>query len=1713
MDTAYSKHPRVRSGENDRITQEYGREDGKSKSSKEIGHETKWSDRGPTARNDGGNEFTKQRQDRRKIKQKKEESKKKIQSFLLKVMNFVGSEAEFKTMLKKVSRHTFVIKDYKLDGHDAQCIAEFPSARQVKDATYAFQMHNRTSKLKIVLQKQEVKPRASTGTKLAQCLEKMTEKASGVLAKHQAQMDIIQERIDGTGHKKKVFMAVEDYKRKQEEMEALEFKLQEMDNQKKEFKGFLKCTIAKLEEVRAAKKVDTIYSAFKVECTRLRTALPMYANRTEIMSMVTKNQVSVLLGETGSGKSTQVAQYMYQAGLANEGLIVCTQPRKIAAISLATHVAQEMGSSVGQLVGYKVGMQIRKSHDTKIIYMTDHMLLNECLKDKNLSSYSCIIVDEAHERSIYTDLLLGMVKKCINNRGDLRVVVTSATIDPAVFVDYFGGSCPILSVSGRMFPVDVIWPEDEDINDNYEQAAVEKTIRIHQSEERGDILTFLTSPLEVERCCISFKENLSTEMNFVCLPLHGRLQANEQQKVFDSPPNGKRKIVFATNSAETSITIPGIKFVIDTGVAKEMQFDPKKNISTLSVTNVTKSSADQRKGRAGRTEVGKCFRLYSAETYDKMERNSRPEILRVHLGHALLKLMELGVAPLEFDFVQAPPRALMDTAMATLEFVGAVVNKTITDLGKWIAKLPLDPKFGAFVHEAISENVGIEAMILSACCAAGESIFYRSGTIEEKSNADKLKVRFCHEGGDLMTMLNVYREWHMQPEKTKGSWCSANSINGKAIRGIRETVNEVLNILTKEPGKKLKFELNSPQEVDIKLQKMLFKTFRRNICHYLGHERAGYIIVEKDQQVQLFPASSLKSLGLQPDWLVIEQVLKTSRDFAINVTTVSNEWILEALEKEWLQIDLENAKRQRVEQMALFEVGEQVYKDFVGIRHSKLREIEESMKSKNNMTIIEASKQLGEIVVFSQQNCEQGYTNLIRDRIASIKQKMQQEKSEQFLSSSNSGVRVIIGAGLNIVDVLMSDEYKTIFVTGIPDIIEAMTEDYMVETFQKFGKIGRIDHFRNSKNRNNWGKITFEKKEEAELAVQMMNGHLVVGARPSIGFRSANIFSFRSKLLWCRRPSRCFGFVIFSNDKLASRSFTNQISVGGTIVRIKPSKTNSAEVHVSMLSPHVDEDVLRQGFENALGLDRNEIERVTVIRHKVANTSADMLQTFRQRIRRKIEEYVKEGTYELDLRNPKEADFTYLAFVMFSKPEEGLAACAGIDHSFVMNNEVVSMKVDLKSSIMIPKLIYAKYKHVVTPLIEILSKTERATIRQKQLKNENVVMDIHTDNIETMITIKTNILSTIKGQIMSVESNEDISWLFTCDGRRLIKTVMENTETTIVADERILSIFVHGSDRNKDNAIEMLTEYLKELKSGKTKKLSLRASDKPPGVMKELMLRYEFDLNKLKMDTGLKCVELDHRFHVVTIIGDSKTVEQCISLVEKVIEDVRKKREMHSLEPAKERDCGICFCPIEEDEIYRLESCGHSYCKECVELQFKSVVKNNSFPILCSMEECAEPWAWKDISNLAVKTGISVAVLVDKATNTFVTQNKKEYRYCPTADCPIIYRVSAKEKLFCCTECEMRICTACHNQFHDVLTCNMVESMKKDDGGLKLWMQQKAGKAKYCPKCSTPIEKTYGCNHMECLGCKAHICWVCLAYFTSGGECYGHMLKMHDSFV
>ena len=600
---------------------------------------------------------------------------------------------------------------------------------------------------------------ARTDMILDECLAELQKKMTAIEKQHTVKIEKISRHIKGLRVQKHI--ASNEFKKIFSERKVLEHKKEELESQLREFQRFELITRSTVDAQRrlppscVEPTVKKLREAFGRECRRIEAALPMYAKKTEIVQLIEKNQVCVILGETGSGKSTQMTQYLYEAGFAEKGLIVCTQPRKVAATSLASHVAREMGSTVGKVVGCRVGGNVQTSKEmTGIVYVTDHILLNECLKDPELSKYSCIIIDEAHERSLYSDLLLGMIKKSLIQRPELRVVITSATIDPALFVAYFD-QCPVLKVSGRMFPVDVIWKDGPSSNvENYLQEAVKTAREIHNKEDPGDILVFLTSPAETERAC-EMLTKVERDANLVCLPLHGKLRQEEQKKVFEEDGD-KRKVVFATNCAETSITIPGIKYVVDTGMVKEMKFEPKRNKSSLEVTTINKSSAEQRKGRAGRTQAGKCFRLYSKEVYEAMEDQSKPEILRVHLGQVVLKLMELGIEDVrDFDFVESPSFDSITLALELLNSLGAITNGKLTQLGGKIARVPVEPRLAKVIFEGIEKGVGADALALAAIATAGGSVFFRMGSEEEKQAADSRKVCFCLNGGDLLTLLEV----------------------------------------------------------------------------------------------------------------------------------------------------------------------------------------------------------------------------------------------------------------------------------------------------------------------------------------------------------------------------------------------------------------------------------------------------------------------------------------------------------------------------------------------------------------------------------------------------------------------------------------------------------------------------------------------------------------------------------------------------------------------------------------------------------------------------------------------------------------------------------------------------------------------------------------------------------------------------------------------
>ena len=469
------------------------------------------------------------------------------------------------------------------------------------------------------------------------------------------------------------------------------------------------------------------YSQHYFTLFRKRIQLPVWEYREKFMNLLDDNQIMVLVGETGSGKTTQIPQWCveYCRTHARKIGVACTQPRRVAAMSVATRVAEEMDVVLGAEVGYSVRFEDCSGAKTVLKYMTDGMLLREGMSDPMLQNYSIILLDEAHERTLATDLLMGVLKQIVHKRPDLKIVVMSATLDAGKFQNYFENA-PLLNVPGRTHPVEIFYtPEPEK---DYLEAAIRTVIQIHLCEEQaGDVLLFLTGQEEIEEACKRIKREMDGLGNDVgdlkCIPLYSTLPPALQQRIFEpAPPNKEsgavgRKVVVATNIAETSLTIDGIVYVIDPGFSKQKVYNPRIRVESLLVSPISKASAQQRAGRAGRTQPGKCFRLYTEKAFKtEMQENTYPEILRSNLGSVVLNLKKLGITDLvHFDFMDPPAPETLMRALELLNYVDALDDDgEMTQLGSIMAEFPLDPQLAKMLIASCDFNCSNEALSITA---------------------------------------------------------------------------------------------------------------------------------------------------------------------------------------------------------------------------------------------------------------------------------------------------------------------------------------------------------------------------------------------------------------------------------------------------------------------------------------------------------------------------------------------------------------------------------------------------------------------------------------------------------------------------------------------------------------------------------------------------------------------------------------------------------------------------------------------------------------------------------------------------------------------------------------------------------------------------------------------------------------------------------------
>ncbi|BGP57914.1 hypothetical protein JCM8202v2_005568 [Rhodotorula sphaerocarpa] len=655
----------------------------------------------------------------------------------------------------------------------------------------------------------------------------------------------------------------------------------------------------------------------------VRKSLPVYQWRQQFLDAVAEYQVLVIEGETGSGKTTQLPQYLYEAGYCNDGKkIGCTQPRRVAAMSVAARVAEEVGTRVGQEVGYSIRFEDCTSDKTKIKYMTDGMLLREFLTEPDLAGYSCMIIDEAHERTLSTDILLGLVKDIARFRPDFRLLIASATLNATKFSDYFDGA-PVFRIPGRRYPVDILYTPQPEAN--YLHAAVTTVFQIHTTQPKGDILVFLTGQDEIEAAQESLEETARALGNKVAelmiAPIYASLPTEMQAKIFEPTPEGARKVVLATNIAETSITIDGVVYVIDPGFVKQNAYNPRNGMESLVVTPCSRAAAGQRAGRAGRVGPGKCFRLYTKHAFmHELEQDTVPEIQRTNLGMVVLMLKSLGINDLiGFDFLDPPPGDTLIRALDMLYALGAFNDRgELTKLGRRMAEFPMDPALSKAILASEKYNCTEEVLTIVSMLSESGSLFYRPK--QKKLEADTARQNFVKPGGDHFMLLNVWDQW--QESGFSVSWTYEHFIQVKSLTRVRDIRDQLVGLCERVEI----FVDGNPNSSDIiPIQKAICAGYFQNTGR-LNRSGDAYRTIKTNQSVHIHPSSSMFQHQPPPKLILWYELVMTSREYARQVMEIKPEWLLEVAPHYFKPVDLEslggtkkgqvNAKAQGAAQLA-----------------------------------------------------------------------------------------------------------------------------------------------------------------------------------------------------------------------------------------------------------------------------------------------------------------------------------------------------------------------------------------------------------------------------------------------------------------------------------------------------------------------------------------------------------------------------------------------------------------------------------------------------------------------------------------------------------------------------------------------------------------------------------------------------------------------------
>lgn len=798
-------------------------------------------------------------------------------------------------------------------------------------------------------------------------------------------------------------------------------------------------------------------------------------------------------------------------------------------------------------------------------------------------------------------------------------------------------------------------------------------------------------------------------------------------------------------------------------------------------------------------------------------------------------------------------------------------------------------------------------------------------------------------------------------------------------------------------------------------------------------------------------------------------------------------------------------------------MGQQLQRQFVGPRWKHAKDVEKKLKTENkdSVFVIDADRDKGEVAIYAPEDKVNVSKEALKNSLDPIREKIRNETKNIPIFPRCYNVKVLIGPGGEIKDLLSENDFNSVFVYCSDNEFDC--DEEMLDWLNQFGEIDEfVKKSPANKNKRYRGEVIFKSSSSAKKAVAATREKTSkLQAKPPF-WKIDDSGLFKAKLQWCRRKPQPYGFVQIKNEDTLNTILTLcsmvKVSVGGTQVRISQSREKIDELYVQGINDLVNEDILREGILEAFNISDEDVGRTFIPRKRIF-TTPDILDIRRRRLEQQIGQYVDKEKFRIFLRDPGPRDFDFTGYVTFNDPEEGNETCTKLHNKITVGDNVVSVIPEVHSRLYVLERVFKRVEKEIKDFCGKTRKEDRVTIDIKQNSTGNYILGIDADNVDKMIKTRYDIQSLLQGQTLDMEAIPSLRRMFSWEGRSKIDKIMGKTHTLIILNDRNTSISIHGKESDRSLAIEKIEKHINKLVSSRSRVVDLKGELQPPGLMKRIIQMHGINLQGLKNSTHLVSVELDHRKHRIKLLGSEDALEVAVKDIEDITKTLLKANQNNM--PSSDPECGVCLSVVSESNLYRLESCGHPYCRECVKLHLDSVLSTKDFPLRCCHKGCEMLWTWSDINNMKNFGFCTLQTLINASVSCYVAKNPDKAKYCITPDCQMVYKVCTEGgSRFVCLLCQAVICSRCHVEYHTGQSCAVYERKKQiDEHGLQEWLDRDRLNRDLCPKCYVLIEKHGGCLHMHCTKCNIHICWLCKAIFESSNECYAHMLENHGTFM